>query len=69
MNGAVATSRRLILVTWLLFEGEATPTWNKLRLPSESTAMIEPQLRPWGIVFRTTDATLRYSVWENGWPQ
>lgn len=66
-NGVVATSRRPTPMTWLLVEGETT--WNKLRLPSDSSAMIEPQLRPWGIVFRTTDGTLRYSVWENGWPQ
>jgi hypothetical protein len=68
-RGVIATSRAPVRSAWYLFTGSGTPTWNKLRLPSDPTPFLEPMLRPWGVMFRAQDNTLRYSVWQDRWPE
>jgi hypothetical protein len=46
----------------------ASSRWNEMHLPSDTTPLLEPMLRPWGIVYRTQAATLGYSVWHDAWP-
>ena len=52
------------LQTWTRSNGR----WTKFRLPSDPTPFLHPILRPWGVYFRTPNATAAYAVWQQGWP-